>query len=116
MWLPGTMSVMAPAGPPPYQTNVIKIRINEMLIWVKSIDVSRRQPCTVAHYYAMELIDGPSLHEVIRSLRSGDRKSAKVSGSAATKSLVRPRARLAFSPESSSSSTTSSRAGWNKSS
>jgi len=36
------------------------------------------------HYYAMELIDGPSLHQVIRSLRRGETTDPKVSDSAAT--------------------------------
>ncbi len=37
-----------------------------------------------AHYYAMELIDGPSLHEVIRSLRRGKTSRPTVSDSAAS--------------------------------
>ena len=41
-----------------------------------------------AHYYAMELIDGPSLHEVIRSLRRGKTSQPDVSDSAATTAAV----------------------------
>jgi serine/threonine protein kinase len=36
------------------------------------------------HYYAMELIDGPSLQQVIRHLRRGETRSIELSGSDAT--------------------------------
>jgi serine/threonine protein kinase len=39
------------------------------------------------HYYAMELIDGPSLHQVIQSLRRGKLCGSKVTTSAATASV-----------------------------